>query len=241
MENRRIIGLILAVVGIVLVLNSFGIINIPTSTLSVAPTGTVGVQVTSNFRLWNFLSTITAGNTFKWSVTVKNTGSLPWDTGWVKVRLGVNGAQVVDVTCQSNPSSCPSDTVIGSFKVEKCQYGTDVESCREDIVNTWGFKYSTDGSNWLSCPDYLQKVCSIDVGVVNPGESRTFYFKMTVPSGITSGNFPLITQAFAWNGATYAVAGTYDPLKVGTMQGEISLAMVGAILTLLGGLLLYIK
>lgn len=239
---KIIIGSILAIVGVIALAQGMGYIDLPFtsgfSTLGV--TGNrVGISVASTkVTRPAYLSTVGTGYEYKWKITASNTGNVAWNTGWIKVRLGTVGSTAVSTTCAANPASCPGGTVGGSFWVEKCSLGTDIQGCREDIVGAWGFKYSTDGVNWLSCPDYLEKVCSIDVGVVSPGASKTIWTKLKVPSAATQGNYPLMAQAWAWADATYAIAGMHDTLTVGTITGNLVITMMG-LLSLFGAAISY--
>jgi hypothetical protein len=249
MKKSYVIGGSIAMIaGVVLLLSGLGLIDIkfPTSTLSVTPFGNrLGIQLqTSKMEAPLPFSFVSRGYTYKWKVDITNTGTVTWSTGWVNVRLGVNGATAVQTTCSANPASCPDTKVGGSFYVERCSSGTDVTACREDLT-AWGFKFSGDGTNWLSCPGgtypggkasatYNNKVCSIDLGDVTPGTKKTIYFQLTIPSSATDGNYPFIVQAMAWADATYAVAGQYDTLTVGAVAGNLVLTFIG-FLSLLGG------
>lgn len=233
------IGIVLAAVGVLALLDGTEYIDLPFpsgfSTLS-ATGSRVGVSVRSTkVTRPPYLSTVMAGYEYKWKVTASNTGNVAWDTGWINVRLGSVGSTAVSTTCAANPASCPDGTVGGSFWVERCASGTDVQACRENIVSTWVFRYSTDGSTWRSCPDYHEKVCSIDLGTVSPGTSATLWLRLKVPDAATNGNYPLITQAMGWADATYAIAGTHDTLTVGTFSGNIVMSMMG-LLSLLSGI-----
>ena len=244
-EVQKIAGILLVVIGSVILLQGFNIIDIPGLSYSVVtPLGNrLGLSVNVNKQPTG-LAFVSEGYTYKMKVTVKNTGTVGWNTGWVNVRLGTKDSSVVTTTCQQNPSSCPSETIGGSFLVEQCPYGTDISTCREDL-NEWSFGWSADGTNWNSgctgtypgggaSAGYSNKVCSIDLGTVHPGNTKTIYFRVTVPSGKTGGTYPFIVQSMAWADATYAVSGDYEPLEVGQISGTIEIII--GLLSVIAGL-----
>jgi len=174
------------------------------------------------------LSMVMPGATYRWKGVLTNTGTATWQNAWVVVRLGINGATVTTKT---------ESGTIGSFAVEQCSAGVDVSACREDIVNTWNLQVSTDGTTWQGCSNPGDKVCSIESPVISipvaPGQSRTVYFKLTVPS-TASGNYPLITQLMVFADGTRAVKSATDTLSIGTVSGEWVLTFVGFLAAIAG-------
>jgi len=225
------IGAATAIVGTILLLNGMGIINLNlplTYKLAVAPQGTIGITVGTDVKSYPYpLATVGKGYTYKWKMELKNTGTLAWDEGWVTIRVGVNGATIVDKT---------ESGVGGTFKVEKCSAGTDVAACRVDLSSAgWNLQESTDGSTWTSpSAGCVDNVCSIRKTSVAVGETVTRYFRLTVPTTASEGNYPLITNGMAYASGTYAVASKTDNLSVGTISGSLVITILG-LLALLGG------
>jgi hypothetical protein len=247
-----IIGIVVLIVGLVATMDYFGVISIPIPGLTnsiASPSGTVELSVPI-YRIQYplTLSTVSTGYTYKWSSPLTNTGTVDWTDSWINVRLGIAGATAATVTCASNPSSCSSGTVGGSFYVDQCSSGTDVQACRLDLT-TWTFKWSPDGTTWnTGCtgtyPGALKSagaslyVCSVDIGPVTHGASaKPIYWQLTVPAGTANGNYPFIVQGMAYASASYSLGttgGSYDTLTVGTVSGSLALAFVGFI-SIIGG------
>jgi hypothetical protein len=226
------IGAAVAIVGAVFLLNEMGIINLnlPLSyKLAVAPQGSMGITINTDVKSYPYpLATVARGVTYKWKMDLKNTGTINWEQAWVTIRVGVNGASVVDKT---------EPGIAGTFKVEQCSAGTDVIACRVDLSSAgWNLQESIDGQNWYSpsggCAD---RVCSIGVLTsINAGQTLTRYFRLTVPTTASEGNYPLITNGMAYASGTYAVASKTDNLSVGTMSGDLVITLIGT-LALVGG------
>jgi hypothetical protein len=235
-----VIGAALTMVGAILLLSQTGIIsfNLPMSVkMAVASGQTLGLTLTTDVKSYPYpLATVGKGYTYKWKVELKNTGTATWDGGWVTVRVGINGASVVSVNCQTNPASCDVP-VAGNFYVERCSSGTDVEACRVDLSSSgWNLLQSDDGVNWVSPSGGCSKrVCSVaSSGPIAPGQSMIKYFKLTVPTTASEGNYPLITNGMASVSGTYAIASKSDNLSVGTISGELIVSLIGALM-LIGG------
>ena len=239
-DRKLIGGIFLAVIGAFLIAYSQGWISIPTGTsLSIAeqPGERIGISLTTNFQRSLPFSMVAKGYTFKWKAEARNTGTLKWDDSWITVRLGVKGAQVVGYT---------EPGVAGAYSVEKCSYGTNVIQCREDIRDEWNLKYSTDGINWYK-PNCInpatgayERVCSLGLGSVGAGQSKTIWFQITVPPGKADGIYPLITTLVAETErkVAYAVASKVDPLIVGTIQGDLIMEMIGLLALIAGAALI---
>jgi hypothetical protein len=228
-----VIGATAAMLGAFFLLSGMGIIsfNLPlTYKLALTPQENIGITITTDVKNYPYpLAAVGKGYTYKWKMDLKNTGTVNWDEGWVTIRVGINGATVVDKT---------EAGIAGTFKVEKCSAGTDVAACRVDLSSSgWNLQESTDGTTWSSpsggCQD---NVCSISsLGPVNAGQTLTKYFRLTVPSTASEGNYPLITDGMAYASGKYAVASKSDSLSVGTISGDLVITVVG-LLALLGGI-----
>lgn len=230
------IGVALTVIGIVIMIyytNGFGRISFSTHGLSMVNNG-VGISMkVSPIQKVQALSTVGKGYSYKWEVDVSNTGTVDWEDAWVITRLGVKDSTV---------STCSASGVVGSYYCEKCSQGQDTDACRIDI-NSWGFAYSLDGSNWHNgCPsgDKWGNTCHLDLkklGIIpSPGKTVKVYFKLTPPTSAEDGKYPLITDGRIYvNGVTYSIKGSYDYLTVGNISGGINLQILGA-LSIISGL-----
>ena len=251
-KYRLIIGIVILIVGIVGSLQFFNIWNFFPSNLTF---GGLGMSLSTTRYMWLPFSTLSPGVAYKWTSTVTNTGTLPWSTGWINVRLGINGATAVQTSCALNPASCSGGTVVGNFYVDKCSGQIDVVACREDFVPTWAFKWSADGTTWntgctgtypgsTAAANYNNKVCSIDIGTVGPSSTKTIYYQLTLPTSYpSSGSWPFMTQLMAYNAGTYGVVGSTDTISVlpaGAISGTMSLQLVG-MMSLIAGLAIVIS
>jgi len=243
---KIIIGSILAIIGVVTLLQGMGIINILSTTgtyfMSTIGGKTAGIEITSTKIEGPIaLSTVGEGYEYKWRVTVRNRGTINWNDFWTIHRLGVRGATVTD---------CTVPRVGGSWKCEQCQYGKDTQACRIDI-RTWGFAYSLDdGNTWNSCPEPREKNCHLNSIVLTgsrgmaSGGSVTYLIKLKIPS-VETGDYPLITDGRVWledplpDGTTYAISGNYDMLTVGTIVPEISFTLLG-LLSIIGAVGMFV-
>jgi len=236
--NKRLvtIGAFLLVVGAVILLYQEGTLKAE-RLYSITPKGeVVGIEMKIK-REFSIFSTVTPGASYKWKVTLKNTGDVKWDEAWVTFRVGVNGAQVV----KGDPSTCGSD--YGDCLVEKCSYGTDTPKCREQICHgykgSWNFRTVTSGVFYTCVPDDKMAATS-NLPALSPGESTTFEFALDVPQGKPLGNYPLILNGGAsYGGKVWIVDSEYDMLSLGTISGELTMSFIGA-LSLLGGLALIV-
>jgi len=237
-DRKLIGGIFLAVIGAFLIAYSQGWISIPTGTsLSIAekPGERIGISISTNFQRSIPLSMVAKGYTYQWRLDAKNTGTLKWDDSWVTLRIGVKGAQVIG-------KAVPG--IGGAFSVEKCQYGEDVVQCREDIRDEWKLKVSYDGRTWQdpACTDpatgTYERVCHISFGSLGAGETKSVWFRITVPANKEEGTYPLITNLMAYSGATYAIASKIDPLFVGTIQGDIIMQFIGLLALIAGAALI---
>jgi len=247
-----IIGIVITILGVVAVLDYFGIISIPIPGFASVMTSaghSLGISVTNQRITYPLtLSTVGTGYAYKWKTIISNTGGVAWNTGWTKARIGIAGTTATLCTCSACSASCGGQSSIGgSFYVESGTCGKDVSACRETLEN-WGFKWSADGTTWNSgctgtypgssvAAKYVasgDKVCSIDLGVVAAATTKSIYWQLTVPSAVT-GTYPFMVQSFGYADATYAVGGSYDNLIVGAVSGDTTLAFIG-FLSLIGGL-----
>jgi len=231
--NKRlvVIGAFLSIVGAILLLYQEGTLKAE-RLYSITPSGeVVGIEMKIK-RGFSLFSTVTPGASYKWKVTLKNTGNVKWDSSWVTFRVGVNGAQVVKV----GPSTCGSD--YGDCLVERCSYGTDVPQCREQICygyeGTWNIQSRTSGV-FLNCVPADKMASTTNLPGLEPGQSTTFEFSLDVPQGKPLGNYPLILNGgVSYAGKVWIVDSEYDMLSLGTISGELTMSFIGA-LSLLGG------
>ena len=232
--NKRlvVIGAFLSIVGAILLLYQEGTLRAE-RLYAITPRGeVVGIEMKIK-RGFSIFSTVTPGVSYKWKVTLKNTGNVGWDSCWVTFRVGVNGAQVV----KGDPETCDSD--YGDCLVEKCAYGEDTPKCREQICygyeGTWNFRTVTPGV-FYTCDPSDKMAATSNLPALEPGESTTFEFALDVPRGKPLGSYPLILNGgVSYGGKVWIVDSEYDMLDLGTISGELGMTLVGA-LSLLGGI-----
>jgi len=240
-DRKLIGGIFLAIIGAFLIAYSQGWISIPTGTsLSIAekPGERIGISISTNFQRSIPLSMVAKGYTYQWRLDAKNTGTLKWDDSWVTLRIGVKGAQVIGKAIKG-----------GVISVEKCDYGEDVVQCREDIRDEWMLKISYDGgATWQDPPcinpetGTYERVCHISFGPLGAGQTKSAWFRITVPANKKDGVYPLITNLMAQTGTEhgimYAIASKVDPLFVGTIQGDIIMQLIGLLALVVGAALI---
>ena len=233
-KEWNIIGIIALVVGIFLLAMPYVPINFPASLMSTTPRGErVGISLTTDVKSYPYpLSTTPKGQTYKWEVTAKNTGTVDWSDSWVTVRVGIKGSTVTTKT---------ESGVKGAFAVEQCSYGTDVPSCKVDIGSSgWNLQYfvgsCSESKSWIT-PEIQQKVGSVVFSSIPAGQSKKACFKLSVPANAEDGNYPLITNLQAYASGTWHVAHKTDNLSVGTVSGDLVLQMIG-VLSIFAGLAL---
>jgi len=243
-DVRKIVGVLLIAVGIVILLHGFGYIQFAVrKPLVTVPSGTVGMEITSTAKSFSLpLATVAPGAEYKWSITLRNTGTVNWDTFSTNLRIAKAYAQRSDCSlCQSPCTSCgyTCQNFIEGYKTyyaDKCDSKCDYIECRESLSG-WKIYYSFDGSTWTDATPVLQ-----DSGTIlrytgtnlNSGSSFTWYFKITAPS---SGNYYAIVNAIALIGSEnkYIIDSKVDTISVGTVSGELVLTFIGA-LSLIAGL-----
>lgn len=208
MRIFTVFGIVVILIGALLLIYSSGITS--AGKLSViTERGKIGIELHTT-KVYE-LSLVSPGATYAWELEAKNTGTIDWSNSWVTVRVGTDGSIVVDKT---------EEGIIGSFKVEKCQYGTDVEQCREDLgISGWNLQYHNgkcgSQSSWLT-PTCNKNVCSIPFGELKSGSSKSACFKLTIPND-AKGNYPLITNLMAYVSGYYAVASKVDSITIGSI------------------------
>jgi len=240
---KRVIGIVLIIIGIALILHNFGYIQFSTripnlkSKLSVlTPSGSAGIELVLKRPPQYMLSLIQKGGSYVWELRAKNTGSIDWDNSWVTVRIGKNGASITDKS---------EENIFGEFKVEKCEYGIDVPECREDIER-WHLQYFVgscrETREWMH-PSCENKVCSLVFGSLSKGETKYICFKLTVPENIEKGQYPLIVNLMANVGGIYAVDGIYDILTVQEIppSPKPSIELIAGFISLVSGLAINVE
>jgi hypothetical protein len=229
-DTRKIVGILLIVAGIVILLKGFGYLNLSLRKPLVAvPNGYVGMEITTDVKSFSFpLATVAPGATYKWSVTLKNTGTVDWPeyTFWLRMAK--------DYT-QKTWSSFVSG--YNTAYVDKCDSLVDDASCREDLIGTWKFQISYDGQTWV---DASNLVSNKVFGVVKyeplkAGTAMTWWFKITAPTNAQGNYYIIATGATRIGSAAYLVDSKVDTISVGTMIGELVLTFIGA-LSLIAGL-----
>jgi hypothetical protein len=229
-DTRKIVGVLLIVVGIVILLKGFGYLNLSLRKPLVAvPNGYAGMEITTDVKSFSFpLATVAPGATYKWSVTLKNTGTVDWTYPEFFLRIAR------DYTQKTFSSGVPG---YNTAYVDKCDSKVDDISCREDLIGTWKFQFSYDGQNWQDASSFIQdRVFKLGFYEgLKAGEAKTFWFKITAPTNI-QGNYYVIVTGLAQIGSTlYIVDSKVDTISVGTVIGELVLNFIGA-LSLIAGL-----
>ena len=226
-DVRKIVGVLLIAVGIVILLHGFGYIQFAVRKPLVAiPSGTVGMEITSTAKSFSFpLATVVPGATYKWSVTLKNTGTVDWTEPDFYLRMAR------DYTQKTFSNAVPG---YDKAYVDKCDSKIDDISCREDLIGTWKFMYSYDGQNWVEA-SVTDRIFSVGYHTLNAGETKTWYFKITAPNN-AQGNYYVIATGGAQVGtARYIIDSKVDTISVGTISGELVLTFIGS-LSLIAGL-----
>ena len=237
----RIGGIISIVIGVLFLLQFAGIYTwIPAGASALSTTGqTGGISLISTRPvLATPLAQVGPSGTYIWRSTVTNTG-IKWTDGWFCSRVLINGAV---------PTLVPSPDYEGElYYVGKCgataldRDGGSIQ-CRENIEASapvgWDMKWRIGTTGSLmdasdSTPN--DQVFCQSLGVVNPGESRTWEFTTTVPSESKLGTFPVISTAGAnVQGVGWIIASKYENLEVGAVTGSLVFGFIGSVLSILG-------
>lgn len=228
MERGKLIGLLLLLVGVGLVANSQGYLELSTGTLAAAQTGNAGVKLSSNLEKQTFLSTVSKGGTYKWKVKFSNTGDINWNNAWYNLRIEQEGtnAQVVSLTSEESEKT---ELFHGTLKVFNCNHGQDVAGCRAPYSN-WNLKYKTEeGGYWREPSPSGDDLASFDnVHALDPGQSQTIYFKLTVPSDISE-DTKLVGNLECRIGDLYVLDNDVDTISPGNPEAKSTMKFMGGI------------
>ncbi|MFQ6068021.1 MAG: hypothetical protein ACE5KD_00600 [Candidatus Bathyarchaeia archaeon] len=192
---------------------------------TVLPTGQkLGIDVTSTARTYPFpLSTLVPGQSYKWTVSLANTGTVAWTASWATLRIGIDGSTVTSTGCSLGPNEVAID-----FQCESCPSGTDVPACREQIDSTGWNMRSLTSEITLVC-DSTSKMCTADLGGLAVGGTTSFEVAVTVPSTYTTGTYPFIVNGVAQKDKNFIVDAEVDNLTLGTVSGDVVLTFIGAL------------
>lgn len=229
-DARKIVGILLIVAGIVILLKGFGYLNLSLrKPLAAVPNGYAGMEITTDVKSFSFpLATVAPGATYKWSVTLKNTGTVDWTSYTFYLRMAK------DYTQKTFPNAVPG---YNTAYVDKCGSLVDDASCREDLIGTWKFMISYDGQNWVDASNLVSnKVLSVVANYpLKAGTAMTWWFKITAPTNAQGNYYVIATGGALVGSAVYLVDSKVDTISVGTMIGELVLTFIGA-LSLIAGL-----
>ncbi|MFW6002061.1 MAG: hypothetical protein ACOCQD_01870 [archaeon] len=183
-------------------------------------------------------ATMEKGETYKFQADITNTGSLDWPNSQFSMRLGTKDSEIVNISA----SECGADE--GECLVERCSEGTDVEGCRERIVDDWKLK-EYNGS-WET-PNSEERTAAIRIGELEVGESKTIEFQLTPPDTDSNDNptdgetFPLLGNLGVISSSGHNIVNTaQNELTVGSYGGDIVLNFV-SLMSVLGALGLITK
>lgn len=232
-NTRKFAGGALLILGAFLIVYALGYIQLPSvSALSVSsPPG--GISVTSNIVNYPLLANVGPGGIYYYTGTISNTGTVGWDDSWACFRI---------LKTTSTPVLITHATYGGEqFWVGQCGAFTDNLQCREDIESSFGWDMQQSdtappSANWVDAIDSQtgDQVYCPTFGVLSPGQSKTFYIRVTVPS-TAGGSFPIIaTGAANVAGGGWILASRLDTLNVGVIAGDFTFVFAGAAVLILG-------
>ena len=240
-DVRKIIGIVLTIVGIGVLLYGLGLIPaLEVKPLATLPTGEkAGIKV---FALKTTpLAMVKPGSEAIWKVTIQNTGTSDWDSAWLIIRILKENAQVIKRACSHCPEGCTSCGWTGNcmmgydtFLAEKCDSMCDSPQCREDICSVWELTYKTDGT-WFRESDSVDcgsHIGNLDLGRIPAGSSKTVYIKVKVPSDLKTSRTILI-GARAYVGGTYIIDDQQDTIDI--FGANLVITFLG-VLSLVAGL-----
>ena len=192
-NTKKYVGIVLIVVGTVILLNGFGLINIVPKMSVITDNGnSANIVFDIKPQLATQLSSLGSGATYSWKVTVSNTGDVDWTNTHITLRLGKPGYAVITQTAQQ------AGVDYGSAKAIENEPGS-----LENIVSNWNLKVSSDGINWITPPECTSSdlVCKVRLHngqistyewTLSPGQSDTIYFKMTIPTTAQEATYNLV-------------------------------------------------
>jgi len=231
MKKKLVIsGVISAVVGVVFLMMSLGLLAMPAAASVVTDKGTVSMELTTTVKNYPYpLATVAPSGTYSWNVNLRNTGTLDWDAAQVCVRILNPNSQVVTVT---------NEWLLGEYLAGKCQVGgqwyTDNYLCRENIEppvpDGWDMHYRTAGTTtWYDIADEKSgdEVFCPNFQAVPVGQSISFDYYVTVPAD-RQGTYPMLVNAWVTAAGTkQMVSYKQEGITVGTISGDLTTAFMG--------------
>lgn len=220
MREKRLktIGAISLVVGILLFANVLGYLKLQVSPFATAQTtrGTASISASSTFgtpQTGILLSTVMPGNTYKWKVTVKNTGNVDWDNAWYTIRLSKsrNNPDISDLGTRrvKEPTVAGGKTLVLEGNYKGSHTYNDI-NLRDQIKGEWKINVPQEDVN--------NRVASVMIGGLDQGESKTVEFTMSVPENLKyKGERILVGNAVAYVGGNYVVDSNQDTVSMGNL------------------------
>jgi len=246
--------LIYVIAGLVLIGISFYLMyssgfSLQTKPFAIYKSGGRGISIKLERMTPLSLAVVKPGEAYKWKLTLRNEGSMTWESSWVTVRVGIKGATVTRGT---------EEGVEGDVLWEYCsQYPKDPSSpwnpnCRVDISTSgWNLQVSYDGGMTWRTPPCNQKVCSIDFGKIAPGSQKVVWISFNIPQTAEEGSYPLICNAVAYNSnwePNMAIEATAtDTIMISTKtapevyKGVLTIEFLGSLMMSIVGLALVLR
>ncbi len=227
-------GISLFSIGLILFLVTFLNLGAQLSVASTTQTGQLSFRMSSTnpdsgLLLASVEPALVKGYTYKFAVTIANTGSLPF-YGHATIRiLSPNSTyQVV----AGNSAYLGADGGQGAIQV--CNGNLNSTQCLEPL-NQWQISAYGDGVS-INPGEYVSSI--VYPNVINPGQTVTVYFTIQPPSNIPNGNYKMLFNFVADSSGVSQVVG-YQVLNidVGSFAGEFSVEELGFIALSIAGLL----
>ncbi len=229
-KNKRIFeyaGILLFLVGMA----NFMVTYFGLTTLSVSSSSSNGMSFTihsSNPNQGLLLASVDPvlvnGYAYKWSMTIQNTGSVPF-YGHGTIRIAGPNSTYIEEPGASGYLGADG----GTGAVQVCDGQVNSTSCLVNLQN-WNLSVLGSGSSVSFNPTY--QVASINLPEeLMPGQSETVYFSIKPPTGTTGGQYLAIFNFVGESGGVSNILGyQVIPIDVGGMAATFSIEEIGSLI-----------
>ena len=222
----RIIGILMFIAGVA----NFTAMYFGFTTLSVSSSSSNGLSFTihssnpnNGLLLSSVMPELVSGYTYNWSMTIQNTGALPF-YGHGTIRIA--GPSASYVTEPGSSAYLGADG--GTGVVQECGGVVNSTGC---LVNLEDWQLSVSGSNAVSSFAPSGDFAAISLpNELQPGASETVYFTIKPPTGTASGQYLALFNFVGNSGGVAQVIGYQAvPIDVGNVAATVSVEELGSI------------
>jgi len=237
-KDKRIleyVGIMLFLIGTA----NFIVTYLGLTTLSISSSSSNGMSFTihsSNPNQGLLLASVDPvlinGYTYKWSMTIQNTGSVPF-YGHGTIRIAGPNSTYAEEPGVSGYLGANG----GTGAVQVCDGQVNSTSC---LVNLQDWNLSVLGSGTSVSFDPVYQVASISLPEeLMPGQSETVDFSIEPPTGTAGGQYLAIFNFVGESGGVSNVLGyQVVPIDVGTMAAKFSVEEIGSLVASVLGIVL---